>query len=251
MRIWHRLRYQYYRFRLGRKNLPVDIQNYFGAFEKQDLQRTIRETEFVVFDTETTGGHVKKGDRVVSISAVRLKQGRIDLSDSFHEMVNPDRGIPSSAAVVHEILPRMLDGKPTIDEILPKFIGYIGTSVMVAHHAWFDMSFLNREMVRLYGFPILNVVLDTALFDQALMQRKTLKVKIRQTDGSLEEISERYCVYIEDRHSSFGDTLGTAQIFQNMLKQIEEKDIVYLEDLIKIINTPSGSDLDQRGIPSM
>ena len=253
MGIWHRLRYRYYRFRLGRKNVPVDIQNYFRAFERRDLQRTIAETEFVVFDTETTGLHVKKGDRVVSISAVRLKQGRIDLSDSFHEMVNPDRGIPSSAAVVHEILPRMLDGKPTIDEILPKFIGYIGTAVMVAHHAWLDMSFLNQEMVRLYGFPIQNVVLDTALFDQALVQRKTPGVlrKARETDTTLGAIAERYRVYIEDRHSSFGDALGTAQIFQNMLKHTGESGIVYLEDLLKMVNTPPGSELDQQGIPSM
>ncbi len=58
----------------------------------------------MVFDTETTGLHARKGDRIVSISAVRLREGRIDLSDTFHELINPNRDIPSETAIIHGIL---------------------------------------------------------------------------------------------------------------------------------------------------
>jgi len=113
---------------------------YLEAFQRFDFKTTVADTEFVVFDTETTGLHAKKGDRIISISAVRLREGRIDLADAFHEMVNPNRDIPATSAVIHEILPRMVAGKPAIDRIMPEFIRYIGSSVLVAHHEWLDMS---------------------------------------------------------------------------------------------------------------
>ncbi len=109
--ILHRLKNHYYQRRLRRGDLPEVIRNYLQAFNGFDFNKPITETEFVIFDTETTGLNVKKGDRIVSISAVRLKEGRIDLSDAFHEIINPDRDIPSASAVIHEILPRMVNGK--------------------------------------------------------------------------------------------------------------------------------------------
>lgn len=231
--VWFRLKKLYYLYLLRRKNFPAHIRYHLLACLRLDIRQPLRETEFVVFDTETTGLHAGKGDRIVSISAVRLKHGRIDLSDTFHEFINPNRDIPSETAVVHGILPRMVDGKPTLEETLPDFIGYIGSSVLVAHHAWLDMTFLNREMVRLYGFPIQNQVLDTAILDQSFWSATSSSGGTMKMNSSLSALAERYHVRIEGRHSSFGDALATAQIFQQMLKQAKKQDIRSLKDLLR------------------
>ena len=238
--IWRRLRTRYYQRRLQRKDLPEVIRDYLQAFKGFDFNRPITEAEFVVFDTETTGLNVKRGDRIVSISGVRLKEGRIDLSDVFHEIVNPNRDIPSASTIVHEILPRMVNGKPTIEMILPDFIRYIGASVLVAHHEWLDMSFLNREMSRLHGVPFQNIVLDTALLDQALVQKRTpgLAARTMGIDSTLGAVAERYHVTVEELHSSFWDALATAQIFQKMIKQIQQLGILHLKGLVKLAFTP-------------
>ena len=238
--IWRRLRNHYYQRHLRRKDLPEVIRNYLQAFHGLDFNQLITETEFVIFDTETTGLNVKKGDRIVSISAVRLKEGRIDLSDAFHEIINPDRDIPSASAVIHEILPRMVNGKPTIEHILPKFIAYIGSSVLVAHHEWLDMSFLNREMTRLYGIPIQNIVVDTAVLDQALLAKKTpaSMIATMKIDSTLGAVAERYHVAVEGLHSSFWDALATAQIFQQMIKEVQRLGILSLKDFLKLAHTP-------------
>jgi DNA polymerase-3 subunit epsilon len=239
--IWRRLRNQYYQRRLRRKDLPEVIRDYLQAFHGFNFNQPITETEFVIFDTETTGLNVKSGDRIVSISAVRLNGGRIDLSDTFHEIVDPDRDIPSASAVIHEILPRMVNGKPTIERVLPKFIAYIGSSVLVAHHEWLDMSFLNREMCRLYGIPIQNIVVDTAVLDQALLAKKTPAsiMATMKIDNTLGAMAERYHVTVEELHSSFWDALATAQIFQQMIKEVQRLGILSLKDFLKLAHTTS------------
>ena len=238
--ILHRLRNHYYQRRLRRGDLPEVIRNYLQAFKGFDFNKPIAETEFVIFDTETTGLNVKRGDRIVSISAVRLKEGRIDLSDALHEIINPDRDIPSASAVIHEILPRMVNGKPTIEKVLPDFIRYIGASVLVAHHEWLDISFLNREMCRLYGIPIQNIVVDTAVLDHALLAKKTPAsiIATMKIDSTLGAVAERYHVAIEGLHSSFWDALATAQIFQQMIKEVQRLGILCLKDFLKLAHTP-------------
>jgi DNA polymerase-3 subunit epsilon len=250
--IWRRLRNHYYQRHLRRKDLPEVIRNYLQAFNGFNFNKPITETEFVIFDTETTGLNVKRGDRIVSISAVRLKEGRIDLSDAFHEIINPDRDIPSASAVIHEILPRMVNGKPTIEHILPKFIAYIGSSVLVAHHEWLDMSFLNREMARLYGIPIQNIVVDTAVLDHALRAKKTPASTIAtiKIDSTLGAVAERYHVAVEGLHSSFWDALATAQIFQQMVKEVQRLGILSLKDLLKLAHTLPSSESLRLDIPS-
>ncbi len=213
--------------------MPVAIRDYLRACLALDLRRTVSETDFVVFDTETTGLHAKKGDRIVSISALRLRQGRIDLSDTFHAIVNPNRNIPAKTAVIHGILPRMVDGKPTLEEILPDFVEYVGSSILVGHHTWLDMTFLNQEMVRLYGFPMQNLVLDTVILDRAF--RENISSSQDRTNGSssLDALAERYRVQVNGHHSSFGDALATAQIFQQILKQAQKRGVLSLKGLLR------------------
>jgi DNA polymerase-3 subunit epsilon len=230
--IWFGFKKFYYLYLLRRKGLPGLIRNHLQACLDLELTRPLGEAEFVVFDMETTGLHAKRGDRIVSISAVRVKQGRIDLSDSFHEIVDPDRHIPSETAVIHGILPSMVHGKPTFEEVLPSFISYVGSSVLVAHHAWLDLSFLNQEMIRLYRFPIQSLVIDTALLDRVLRSKTSYHGGL-ELNSTLRATAERYHVRVEGHHSSFGDALATAQVFQQMLKLAKKQDILRLRDLLR------------------
>jgi len=126
----------------------------------------------------------------------------------------------------------MVDGKPILEEILPKFIEYIGSSVLVAHHAWLDMTFLNREMVRLFGFSLQSVVLDTADLDHAFHLMKTGPGQPKP-NNSLKALAERYHVQTQAQHTSFGDALTTGQIFQQMLKEAQKRGIHSLKELLR------------------
>ena len=121
--------------------------------------------------------------------------------------------------------------------------------VLVAHHAWLDMSFLNHEMTRLFGFPLRNIVLDTAILDQALVVRKfPFMLRTMKLDSTLIAVAERYHVLIEEQHSSFGDALATAQIFQTMIKQAERSGVLCLKDLLRMAFTPPGFGMQHAGV---
>ncbi len=224
--------------------MPTEVRDHIRACLSIDFNQSLRNTDFAVFDTETTGLRASRGDRIVSISAVLLRDYRIDLAKSFHTLVNPDRDIPSHAARVHGILPNMVEGKPYLEEVLPKFLEHVGRSVLVGHHVWLDMTFLNREMKRLYGVSMQNVVLDTAILDQAFMSMGFHAVprEVARANTSLRGLTERYGIANEEQHSSFSDALATAQIFQKMIKQAEGCGVRSLKDLLRLAYHPPSID---------
>jgi DNA polymerase III alpha subunit (gram-positive type) len=114
----------------------------------------------------------------------------------------------------------------------------------VAHHQWLDMSFLNREMARLYGIPIQNIVVDTAALDHVLLAKKTPAsiIATMKIDSTLGTVAERYHVAVEGLHSSFWDAVATAQIFQQMIKEVQGLGILSLRDFLKLAHTPPGSE---------
>jgi len=68
-------------------------------------------------------------------------------------------------------------------------------------------------------------------------------------NSTLSSVAERYHVSLEEHHSSFGDALATAQIFQNMLKQAQQSGLVSLKDLLRVAFTPPSLDLRRPGGP--
>jgi DNA polymerase III alpha subunit (gram-positive type) len=95
-------------------------------------------------------------------------------------------------------------------------------------------------MTRLYGFPIQNLVIDTAILDRAfvLMKTPSFQRETIEINSTLDAVAERYKISVEDRHSSFWDAMATAQIFQKMIKEAESLGVVNLKDLLKLAFKP-------------
>lgn len=106
----------------------------------------IDDAEFVAFDIETTGLD-KKEDAIIEIGAVKIKNGEI--IDKFDTFVDPERYISYDITQLTGISNEMVVGQPTIDIALMKFKEFIGNSVLIAHNAQFDMSFIRNNAVKL------------------------------------------------------------------------------------------------------
>lgn len=80
------------------------------------------------------------------------REGRIHLGDFFNQLVIPERSIPPEAITVHGIVPGMVRDAPSGPEAIDIFMEYLGDDILVAHHAAFDLNFLNRLMLAISDF---------------------------------------------------------------------------------------------------
>jgi len=99
----------------------------------------------IVLDTETTGFEPNQGDRIVEIGAVELFN-HMPTGQTYHQYINPERAMPTSAFEVHGLGDEFLSNKPLFKDIAQAFIDFIGDSQLVIHNASFDMKFLNAEL---------------------------------------------------------------------------------------------------------
>ena len=104
----------------------------------------IKDTEFVVFDVETTGLSTVDGDRIIEIAAMKIKDGKV--VDKFYSLVNPNRLIPSQATRINNITDDMVEKAPTASEVLPKMLTFISSSCVAGHNVRFDLNFLAYEL---------------------------------------------------------------------------------------------------------
>ena len=102
-------------------------------------------TREIVFDTETTGFDCVKGDRLIEIGAVELIN-HMPTGVTFHQYINPERDVPEDAVKVHGLTYDFLKDFPTFDKIADDWINFVGDSILVAHNATFDMTFVNYEL---------------------------------------------------------------------------------------------------------
>ena len=99
----------------------------------------------IVFDTETTGFDVDKGDRLVEIGAIELIN-HMPTGVTYHQYINPERDVPEEAFKVHGLSYEYLKQFPTFIQIADEWLEFIGDATLVAHNASFDINFLNYEL---------------------------------------------------------------------------------------------------------
>ncbi len=185
-----------------------------GALE----DRPLAELSYTVFDTETTGLDPAGGDEIIQIGATRIVNGRLLKHESFEQLIDPRRPLDPASIAVHHITPEMLEGQPTIAEVLPAFHRFAHDTVLVAHNAAFDMRFLQLKEEKL-GIRFDQPVLDTLLLAAFLLPNQ---------EHSLEALALYFGVRVFGRHTALGDALVTAEIFLKMIPLLAEKGVITL-----------------------
>tara|TARA_Y100000590_G_scaffold116478_1_gene132955 strand:+ start:2960 stop:3655 length:696 start_codon:yes stop_codon:yes gene_type:complete len=115
----------------------------------------------IILDTETTGLSPEKGDRIVEIGCLELKN-HTPTGNFFHTYVNPEREMSEGAFKVSGISDQFLKSQPKFKEIIDDFLSFISDSPIVAHNAQFDINFVNKEL-EIANLPELknNNIIDT------------------------------------------------------------------------------------------
>ena len=200
-----------------------DVDDRIVVHGQQDMSF---DQEFVAFDLETTGLS-SRTDTIIEIGAVIMKEGRE--VDRFQTFVAPGRKLDPKIIELTGITDNMLLGAPTIDEVLPKFLDFVGDRVLVAHNSDFDTGFIRAACGRL-GLPYHFTAADTLILSQNLLpQLNKFKLDIVANALSLPDFNH---------HRAADDAVICGSIMARLLKKLEEEhDIHTLQEINPVMAT--------------
>lgn len=180
----------------------------------------LNEIKFACLDAETTGLSPEGGGKICEIAVSVSQGGRV--VDEFSTLLNP--GIPMSPEVVaiHGITNEMVKDAPSFADVMPKLLGLLDDSVIVAHNADFDVSFLRAEFAACgMRFPPYPVV------DTLKLARKSGKF----ARNRLGLIAEELGISCQGWHRAMADTKMAEQIFYYFLTILSKEGVTTLEQL--------------------
>ncbi|MGM9587653.1 MAG: exonuclease domain-containing protein, partial [Candidatus Limivicinus sp.] len=189
-----------------------DVDDRIVVHGQQDMTF---DQEFVAFDLETTGLS-SRSDRIIEIGAVILKNG--EEIDRFQTFVDPERPLEKKIVELTGITDEMLKGAPKIEEVLPKFLDFIGDRVLVAHNSDFDTGFIRSECNRL-GYDYHYTAADTLILSQNLLpQLNKFKLNIVSNALSLPDFNH---------HRAGDDAMTCGLIMCKLLQKLEDEQDIH------------------------
>lgn len=170
------------------------------------------EETYIVLDTETTGlDH--KTEKLIEIAAVKMKGEEV--IETFSSLVNPQKPIRHSSFLIHHISEEMVADAPPIEEVLPRFMEFMGEHAYVAHNAIFDYSFINEASKAVYGKRFTNNRIDTFEMYRAVFPD--------EVSHGLNALLRRFGFNEDVVHRALDDALCLAKVYPKLRELYEQK----------------------------
>jgi len=167
----------------------------------------VSSSQYVFIDLETTGLS-EKTDKIIEIGAVKTNS-KLEVIDQFHTLVKPGKSIPYMITILtHGLSDEMVKDAPSIDDVRPALLKFIGDLPLVAHNSAFEESFLKSQVKKDLRNPFMDTMELMTLFFPAsgsLKLDNLIKKTGVRTDGerhrAFEDAEDMYKVvlYIKDK----------------------------------------------------
>jgi len=169
---------------------------------------------YAIVDIETTGGYAEN-HRITEV-AIFFHDG-IQVTDTFHTLINPGRNIPYYITGLTGITTEMVLDSPRFEEIAEEIFKRLDGKIFVAHNAHFDYSFLKKE------FEQVGINWQSRKLCTVRLSRKIIPGLRSYGLGSL---AESLGIEISNRHRAGGDAAATVRIFDQLLRRDRDGFIV-------------------------
>lgn len=204
-----------------------------------ELGTPLRETTFVVFDLETTGGKAGS-DGITEIGAVKVRGGQV--LGEFATLVDPGRAIPPQIVSLTGITQAMVSNAPALDEVLPAFLEFAAGSVLVAHNAPFDTGFLRAACAQHgYHWPKQSVVCTVRLARRVLDRQDTPSCR-------LSALAELFGASTMPTHRALDDAKATVDVLHALLERVGSVGVQSLEELLDYLPDVTPAQRRKRGM---
>ena len=187
-----------------------------------DLGTALSDVTFVVVDLETTGGSPAEAG-ITEIGAVAVRAGEV--VSEFATLVNPGMPIPPFVAALTGITDATVACAPRLSAVLPSFLEFLGSGVLVAHNAPYDVSFLTGACTRHeLPWPAPRVI-DTARLARVALHRDEVR------NCKLATLAAHFRASVTPTHRALDDARATVDVLHALLERTAGFGVSTLEDL--------------------
>lgn len=160
-------------------------------------------SDYVVVDIETTGLDPQWND-IIEFGALRISDGKV--IDSFTSLVNPGYEIDNFITELTGITNEMLATASDIKAVLPKFLDFVGNSIVLGHNVNFDINFIYDSCISELGRAFNNDFIDT--------MRLSRRLYPQHRHHRLCDLIERFNIGSDVEHRAMADIIQTNQCYE-------------------------------------
>jgi DNA polymerase-3 subunit epsilon len=171
---------------------------------------------YTVIDIETTGLD-PRWENIIEVAALRIENCVV--VDRFQSLINPEAEIDAFITDLTGITNEMLLGSPLLPDIFPHFIDFVGSGVVVAHNANFDINFIYDDSLRMLKTEFKNDFIDTMRLSRRLFKDHSCH--------SLAAIMEHFNISASIEHRALSDAMSTYECYEHMKKYAENNAIAF------------------------
>lgn len=170
---------------------------------------------FCVLDCETTGLDPQK-HRIVSIGAIGVSGGEIDLGDTLEVLLQVR--FNTASTLVHGITRSETRNALTEPDALAALVSYLQDGIIVGHHIGYDLRMIDAALARYSDERLANAQLDTGALFAQLVEAGAFHASAAPDDYSLDGLCRFFGIIPRDRHTASGDAFLTASILIRLLR---------------------------------
>lgn len=177
---------------------------------------------YTVIDLETTGLSPEY-DEIIEVAAAKVVDGNI--VEQFSSLIKPIFEIPEFITELTGITNYMLSSAPTIQEVLPRFIDFLGDATLIGHNVNFDINFLYDACLQYLDKPLSNNFVDTMRISRLLFPS--------EEHHRLEDLLQRLNVSVSRSHRALDDAIATMECYEEMKRYVTVNNIDFYSKINK------------------
>lgn len=171
---------------------------------------------YIVVDIETTGLS-SYFDEIIELAAIKVENGSI--VEEFQTLVKPQyiEDVDEFITELTGITPEMLVDAPALKDVLPEFINFVGTNILIGHNTPFDINFIYDNIFKLFQKPFCNDFIDTMR-----ISRKLFPTERRHR---LVDLVERFNISTSASHRALPDAIATHGCYEHLKQHVVNNNI--------------------------
>ncbi|MCF7221796.1 exonuclease domain-containing protein [Marilutibacter chinensis] len=201
---------------MPRPTIPLPLRRWLDRRRHRDgpwsgLLAPAPTGEWVSLDLETSGLDPAR-DRILTIAAVPVADGRVHLARRFEATVRPpsDSEPPPDIDAIrhHRLRPQDLAHGLEEHEAVASLLDWLGSRALIGYRIGFDVAMLDRVVPEVTGFRLPNPRTDLAARFRARLHRRNPHAVAG--DADFEAIAGALGIPMLGRHSALGDATTAA-----------------------------------------